>query len=81
MSRTIANALGGTFALLSVVVIGSTVAWSNIVVASGQAYASKAEFEQAFVDANVTRPQNTAPNREKLREIGWKHFNVSVAGK
>ena len=81
MSRTISNALGTTFAVLSVVVIGSTVAWSNIVVPAGQAYTSKAAFEQAFVDASAARPQFTAQNREKLRDLGWKHLNATLAGK
>ena len=81
MSRRIFNALGATFAVVGVVVIGSTVAYSNIVVPAGQAYTSKAEFEQAFVDAGTARPQNTAQNREKLRDLGWQHLKATLASK
>ena len=80
MSRTILNALGGVFAVAAVVAIGTTVAWSNIVEPAGRAYANKAEFDQAFVDASApSRLANTAANREKLRDLGWKQFKATVA--
>ena len=80
MSRQIISALGGTLAIAAVVVIGSTVAWSNIVVPVSKAYTTKAEFNQAFTDAAaVPQAQNTAPHREKLRDIGWKRLKLSLA--
>ena len=82
MLRQIVSAVGSTLALGCVVVIGSTVAWSNIVVPPGQAYASKAEFERAFADlGSLPQSLNTAPNREKLRAIGWQRLNATLASK
>jgi hypothetical protein len=82
MSRTIINVLGAILAVACVVVIGSTVAWSNIVVPVSRAYTTKAQFDQAFTDA-AAAPQslNSAPNREKLRNVGWKRLNISIASK
>jgi hypothetical protein len=82
MSRKVISALGGFAAIAAVVVIGTTVAWSNIVAPLGHAYTTKAEFERTFADMNAM-PQalNTAPTREKLRNIGWKLLNASNASK
>jgi hypothetical protein len=80
MFRQTISVIGATLAIGTVVVIGSSVAWSKIAgPVGGQAYLSKAEFDQAFIDAgSVVRPQNTAAYREKLREAGWKLLNAST---
>jgi hypothetical protein len=80
MFRQMVSVIGATLAIGTVVIIASTVAWSNIAgPVGGQAYLSKAEFDQAFIDAgSVLRPQNTAAYREKLRDAGWKLLNASV---
>jgi hypothetical protein len=78
MLRQIISALGAAVTLSAIVVIGSTVAWSNIVgPVGGQAYLTKAQFDQAFVDVSAV-PQSTPVLREKLREAGWKLLNASL---
>ncbi len=79
MSRQMINLLVAGVALGGVIVIGSTNAWSNIVGPVGaQAYVTKAEFDQAFIDTTTaSRAQNTATYREKLRDLGWKRLNAA----
>jgi hypothetical protein len=82
MFRQLVSALGVTVALGCIVVIGSTAALSNIVVPTSRAYATKASFDQVFIDvAAAARGDNTATYREKLRDLGWKHQKMSLAGK
>jgi hypothetical protein len=61
------------------VAIGSTNALSSIADFGGiMAYATKADFDQAFAAASSqSRPENTPANREKLRVIGWKLISQS----
>ena len=83
MFRQLVSALGVSVALGCIVVIGSTAALSNIVVPTSRAYATKASFDQAFIDvaAAASRADSTATYREKLRDLGWKHQKMLLAGK
>jgi hypothetical protein len=76
MARQIVNVLiAGVVALGCVVIVGATLAWSNIAgPVGGQAYLTTADFDQAFADAAL--PQTASPNRDKLRAAGWKRFNA-----
>jgi hypothetical protein len=38
------------------------------------AFLTKRDFEQTFASVMVPRRENTPPNREKLRNIGWKRI-------
>jgi len=84
MLRQLVSGVMAAIALGGVLVIGSSVAWSNTAGPVGGAYTTRAEFDQAFADAvAASRPGNTPANRERLREMGWKrlHQNVPVASK
>jgi hypothetical protein len=81
MLRRMINRLGVTIGLGCIVAIGTTAAWSNIVVPTRQAYATKAAFDQAFNDVAAVRADNSATTREKLRDLGWKHLKVALASK
>jgi len=72
----VAIAFGGAVA-------NSNIAWSNTFdPVGGRAYATRAEFDQAFADAAAAaRPGNTPANREKLRNAGWKYLNIPIASK
>ncbi len=65
------------------VVINSHVAWSNTAEpVGGHVYVTRAEFDQAFADAAAaSRSGNTPANRERLRNVGWKHLNTPIASK
>jgi hypothetical protein len=75
MARQFINAIVvATVALGCVVVVGATVAWSNVAGPIGdQAYLTKADFDQAFADAALS--EKAAPNRDKLRIAGQKRLN------
>jgi hypothetical protein len=77
------NGFVAAIALGGVVLVGSTVAWSNTAgPVGGQAYMTRAEFDQAFADAAAaSRLGNTPTNRERLRDIGWKRLNAPIASK
>ena len=64
-------------------VINSHVAWSNTAEPAGdRAYVTRAEFDHAFAAAVVaSRTGNTPANRERLRNVGWKHLNAPIASK
>ena len=64
-------------------VINSHVAWSNTAEPVGdRAYVTRAEFDQAFAAAvAAARTGNTPANRERLRNVGWKHLNAPIASK
>ena len=64
-------------------VIDSHVAWSNTAEpAADRAYVTRAEFDQAFAAAAAaSRTGNTPANRERLRNVGWKHLNAPIASK
>jgi hypothetical protein len=64
-------------------VINSHVAWSNTAEPAGdRAYVTRAEFDQAFAAAAAaSRAANTPANRERLRNVGWKHLNAPIASK
>jgi predicted NodU family carbamoyl transferase len=64
-------------------VINSHVAWSNTAEPVGnRAYVTPAEFDQAFAAAAAaSRTGNTPANRERLRNVGWKHLNGPIASK
>ena len=64
-------------------VINSHVAWSNAAEPVGErAYVTRAEFDQAFAAAvAASRAGNTPANRERLRNVGWKHLNAPIASK
>ena len=81
MFRRMINRLGVTVGLGCIVAIGTTSAWSNIVVPTNRAYATKAAFDRPFTDVAAVRADNTATTREKLRDLGWKHLKVSLASK
>jgi len=83
MLRQLINGLLAAIALGGVVIVSSGVAWSNIAgPVDGRAYATRADFDQAFADAvAASRPGNTPAQREKLREIGWKRLNAPIASK
>jgi len=61
----------------------SNAAWSNTAEPAGsRAYVTQAEFDQAFADAvAASRGGNTPANRERLRNVGWKHLNAPIASK
>jgi hypothetical protein len=63
--------------------VSSNAAWSNTAEpVGGRAYATRAEFDQAFADAAAaSRTGNTPANRERLRNVGWKRLNAPVAAK
>jgi hypothetical protein len=72
MTRPLVNVLISSAAALGcVVVVGATIAWSNIAgPVGGQAYLTTAAFNQAFTDATASAPpQNT---QDKLRAAGLK---------
>jgi len=64
-------------------VINSHVAWSNTAEPVGnRAYVTPAEFDQAFAAAAAaSRTGNTPANRERLRNVGWRHLHAPVASK
>jgi hypothetical protein len=63
---------------LGCVVIGSTVALSNIAVTSGvPAYVTKADFDRAFADAAAGQRDTTPTVREKYRNASWSFFQAS----
>jgi hypothetical protein len=65
-------------------VINSHVAWSNTAepAVGDRAYVTPAEFDQAFAAAAAaSRTGNTPANRERLRNVGWKHLNAPIASK
>jgi hypothetical protein len=64
-------------------VIDSHVAWSNTAEPVGdRAYVTRAEFDQAFAAAAAaSRTGNTPANRERLRNVGWKHLTAPIASK
>jgi hypothetical protein len=65
-------------------VINSHVAWSNTAepAVGDRAYVTRAEFDQAFAAATTaSRTGNTPANRERLRNVGWKHLNAPIASK
>ena len=68
-------------------VINSHVAWSNTAEPVGdRVYVTRAEFDQAFAAAAAaaaaaSRTANTPANRERLRNVGWKHLNAPIASK
>jgi len=82
MSRYLKN-LGMSLIALACVAIGSTIAVSNIATtANGEAFVTKVNFDQTFADIEAApRPGNTAANREKLREAGWKRIMVLQSSK
>jgi hypothetical protein len=61
----------------------SNAAWSNTAEPPGdRAYVTRAEFDQAFAAAAAaSRTGNTPANRERLRNIGWKHLTAPIASK
>jgi hypothetical protein len=65
------------------VVINSKVAWSNVAEPIGdRGYVTRTEFDQAFAAAAAaSRTGNTPANRERLRNVGWKHLNAPIASK
>jgi hypothetical protein len=74
--------------LVAAMAIGSTVinsqlAWSNTAEPVGdRVYVTRAEFDQAFAAAvAASRTGNTPANRERLRNVGWKHLNAPIASK
>jgi hypothetical protein len=64
-------------------VINSQIAWSNTAEPAGdRAYVTRVEFDQAFAAAAAaSRTGNTPANRERLRNVGWKHLNAPIASK
>ncbi len=83
MSRQFIHARTAIIAL-GCVVLGSTVAWSNLAAPADShafvsyAFTTKVNFDQVFADASaLSRPDNTPVNREKLRNAGWKRINGS----
>ena len=64
-------------------VINSHVAWSNTAEPVGnRAYVTPAEFDQAFAAAAAaSRTGNTPANRERLRNVGWRHLHAPIASK
>jgi hypothetical protein len=68
MARPIVNVLiSAAVAFGCVVIVGATIAWSNIAgPIGGQAYLTTAEFNQAFADAAAPASAQTA--QDKLRE-------------
>jgi hypothetical protein len=64
-------------------VINSQLAWSNAAEPIGdRGYVTRAEFDQAFAAAAAaSRTANTPANRERLRNVGWKHLNAPIASK
>jgi hypothetical protein len=82
MLRQLTGGLMAAIALGCVVIVGSTVAWSNIVAPVGEAHMTRIDFNRTFTDAAAAQsPVNTPANRERLRDIGWSHLNVRLAGK
>jgi len=81
--RQLINGFMAVTALCAALGIGSSVAWSNIVApAADQPHMTRAQFDQTFADAAAgPRSGNTPANREKLRNVGWKHLNVPLASK
>ena len=68
---------------ISGAVINSHVAWSNTAEPAGnRAYVTPAEFDQAFAAAAAaSRTGNTPANRERLRNVGWRHLHAPIASK
>jgi hypothetical protein len=64
-------------------VINSHVAWSNTAEPVGdRVYVTRAEFDQAFAAAAAaSRTGNTPANRERLRNVGWRHLHAPIASK
>jgi hypothetical protein len=78
MARPIVNVLiSSAVALGCVVIVGATIAWSNIAgPIGGQAYLTTAEFDQAFADAAAPAlAQNT---EDKLRAAGLKRAKADT---
>jgi hypothetical protein len=62
-----------TIVAVTCIVIGSTIAWSNIAGSTGpRAYVTKADFDQAFADAAAGRREWGPTIREKFREAAAK---------
>ena len=82
MSRQLIKGLVAAIAIGGAV-INSHVAWSNTAEPVGnRAYVTPAEFDQAFAAAAAgSRTGNTPANRERLRNVGWKHLNGPIASK
>ena len=82
MSAQLIKGLVAAIAIGSAV-INSHVAWSNTAEPVGnRAYVTPAEFDQAFAAATTaSRTGNTPANRERLRNVGWKHLNAPIASK
>jgi hypothetical protein len=74
MTRPFVNVLiSSAVAVSCVVIVGATIAWSNIAgPIGGQAYLTTAQFDQAFADATAVPAQNT---QDKLRAAGLKRAN------
>ena len=82
--RQLTNGSAALITLCIAIGLGSSVAWSNIVspIAS-QSHMTRAEFDQVFAAAAAAaaRSGNTPGNRERLRNIGWKYLNATIASK
>lgn len=61
------------------IAIGTTIAWSNLA-GPATAYASKADFDQAFTDAFAGQRELSPAVREKLRTAGSVLLKSSPAG-
>jgi hypothetical protein len=77
MARPIINVLiSAAVAFGCVVIVGATIAWSNIAgPIGGQAYLTTAEFDQAFADAAAPA---RAQNADKLRAAGLKRAKADT---
>ena len=82
MSRQLIKGLVAAIAIGGAV-INSHVAWSNTAEPVGnRAYVTPAEFDQAFAAAAAaSRTGNTPANRERLRNVGWRHLHAPIASK
>jgi hypothetical protein len=82
MLRQLTGGLMAVIALGCAVIVGSSVAWSNIAGPVGAAHMRLVNFDQTFADAaSAPCPANTPANRERLRDIGWSHMNVRLASR
>jgi hypothetical protein len=63
---------------LACIVIGSTVALSNVAVVTGApAYVTKADFDRAFADAAAGMRDSKPTIREKFRDASWNFYKAS----
>jgi hypothetical protein len=82
MLRRLTSGFVAVVALSCAVMVGSGVAWSNIVRPAGEAPMTRVDFNRTFADAAAaSRAANTPANRERLRDFGWSHLNVRLASK